>query len=336
MAERHPAPLRRFAVVSVREGGMTDSKRSNGQYFTARNPFRCPAFLAWAERLDLPRQRILEPFAGANDIIRSLQDLELCTDFASYDIRPAHDQVRPRDTLREFPSGFAVCVTNPPWLARNSATRRGLPFPDCRYDNMYKHCLELCLRNCAHVAALLPASFLQSGLFRHRLQAYVLLHAPLFRDTENPVCLALFGSGTSADADIHYDNEFIGTLTALEQHCPRGNRDRHVRFNDPAGALGFVSFDNTRGRSIRFCPADEIAEHEIKVSSRFITRISGDLGDVSKLVVRLNGMLDEYRDATRDLFLTPFKGIRDDGQYRRRMFFSQARRFVDAARAGPG
>ena len=102
-----------------------------------------------------------------------------------------------------------------------------------------------------------------------------------------------------------------------------------MRFNDPQGTLGFISFDNTRTRTIRFCDVHEIADYEIKESSRFITRINGEFQGIPNLLKRLNSLLTTYRDDTRDLFLTPFKGIRDDGQYRRRMFFSQARMLIN-------
>ena len=59
------------------------AKRQHGQFFTAYNPFDHPAFMEWAEQAHLPRQEILEPFAGANCIIRHLEEMEGCaTGFA--------------------------------------------------------------------------------------------------------------------------------------------------------------------------------------------------------------------------------------------------------------
>lgn len=313
---------------------LADEKRQHGRFFTmSKSPFELPAFQEWAQMAGLPAAPVLEPFAGGNHIIHALQEIGLCEGYASYDIAPAHKAVKKRNTIRTFPKGFEVCVTNPPWLARNSATRRGLPYPTRKYDNVYKHCVELCLANCEYVAALLPASYLQSGLFRERLHTYILLHNLIFADTENPVCLALFAGARRAgeDINIYYDDEFIAPLSALERKIPLARKDRKVRFNDPGGRLGFISFDNTRESSIRFCAADEIEEYEIKNSSRFITRISGDFGNVRRLIGTLNAMLDELRRETKDVFLTPFKGMRSDGYYRRRMFFSQARELIDAA-----
>ena len=310
---------------------MTNTKRSLGQFFTvSKNPFELNAFKIWAKEASLPNRRILEPFAGANHIIESLLATKMCNKFASFDIAPANCAVKARDTMQSFPTGYDVCITNPPWLARNSATRRKLPFPSCRYDDIYKYCLELCLTHCEFVAALIPASFLQSGLFQDRLSMYILLHNLIFNETENPVCLALFTGTRHRSTQVFYDDEFIGELDALRTHIPPAIAHRRVRFNDPNGTLGFISFDNTHERSIRFCDIEEISNYEIKESSRFITRISGDLGVIPNMISQLNVLITRFRDDTKDLFLTPFKGIRDDGHYRRRMFFSQARSLINA------
>jgi len=306
------------------------TKRSQGQYFTKGNPFQLLPFQKWASQIKLSHQTVLEPFAGANDIIKNLQLLKLCDKFDSYDISPSHKEVEKRDTIKQFPKGYQVCVTNPPWLARNSATRRSLPYPKTNYDDLYKHCLSLCLENCDYVGAIIPASFLQSGLFRKRLSSYTLLHNNLFTDTKNPVCMALFNKTKTQKTKLYYDNEPLGTLSELEQAKPVPKSDRRVRFNDPKGQLGFISFDNTEKPTIRFCEVKEIQDYPIKESSRFITRISGDFDQTSKIIPKLNKNINRFRKDSKDIFLTPFKGIRKDGQYRRRMEFSLARNFINA------
>lgn len=314
-----------------------DSKKARGQFFTRENPFRHAAFRQWAAQAGLPGENVLEPFAGANHLIESLRGEGLCNRFRAYDIEPAHPQVAPRDTLKDFPTGHHVCVTNPPWLGKNSATRRGYAYPSNRYDDLYKHCLQLCLRHCRYVAALIPASYLQSNLFFDRLQSCILLQRALFTDTDNPVCLALFNDKLFTSIDLYNDSEHIGTLAQLQEFLPR-RKSRNaiagdaVRFNDPQGALGFISFDNTKAPSIRFCRAAQLKDYEIKESSRFITRISCDFrgADMDKIIARLNRRIDSFRANTHDVFLTPFKGIRRDGKYRRRMKFSLARSFIHA------
>ena len=50
-------------------------QRAHGQFYTHGNPFRHPAFRKWAKRANLPNVRVLEPFAGANSLIRHLESL---------------------------------------------------------------------------------------------------------------------------------------------------------------------------------------------------------------------------------------------------------------------
>lgn len=308
----------------------TESKRQNGQYYTVGNPFVLEPFREWAGRVNLQEREVLEPYAGANNIIWALQSVGYAKKFASFDIHPSHAEVKNRDTLASFPTGFEVCITNPPWLAKNSAHRRGLSYPNTSYDDLYKYALSLCLENTTHVGALIPATFLQSRLFLDRLESVIFLHDPgMFTDTENPVCLALFSGQKQKNVDIFFDSEFVGSLSELSKRLPANkNRGREIVFNDPAGQLGFIAFDNTRGPSIRFCHGEELNSYSISHSSRMITRIGGDFSNISTLIRVLNEELSEFRGATKDVFLTPFKGLRKDGMYRRRMEYSLARDFI--------
>lgn len=94
-------------------------KRENGRYFTINNPFNNHAFFDWSNQSNLTNKTILEPFAGANHLIEMLKSMNICNDFKSYDILPNHIDVEYCDTLKNFPTGFDVCVTNPPYLAQN-------------------------------------------------------------------------------------------------------------------------------------------------------------------------------------------------------------------------
>ena len=306
-----------------------DGKRQNGVYYTAQNPFRLAPFRRWAKTAELPSREILEPFAGNNNLIRMLGEIGLCRRFSSFDLHPADAEVSRRDTLRDFPKGFDAVVTNPPWLARNSATRRGLAFPQTNYDDLYKHCLSLCLANAKFVAAIIPASFLTAGLFRARLNAVILSRRNLFNDTENPVCIALF-SPAAKRTKIYLENEIIGDLQTLENHLPNPQTNRRVVFNDPSGNLGLIAIDNTRTASIRFCKGRELAGYKIGPTSRSITRIRANVGDVTSAVAALNESLNQFRKKTRDVFLTPFKGLRKDGIFRRRLDYGIARNLINS------
>lgn len=304
--------------------------RSNGIYYTAlHNPFSYPAFTGWAKRHQTQREVILEPFAGSNNLIDMLQELGHCKCYQSYDLYPRSSNVKSRDTLSDYPTGYRVCITNPPWLYKSSAARRGLPFPKTEFDDLYKHCLALCLKHSPYVAALIPASFLQSKLFRQRLEKVIFIYKKLFSYTDNPVCLALFQEEMVEDTQIYLDNKSVGMLGKLESHLPnpKATSPRLIQFNAINGPLGFISIDNNASPSIRFCHGDVLRHHAIKVSSRAITRIDGiDVTD--SLIARLNEHIDMIRTRTYDVFLTTFKGLRKDGKYRRRMEYRLAREII--------
>jgi hypothetical protein len=307
---------------------VADRKRQHGRFYTEGNPFVLKPFQKWVQRYGLNREKVLEPFAGKNGLIRALREIGLANKFTSCDIEPADSAVERRDTIANFPRGFNLCVSNPPWLAKNSAKRRGLPFPDTSYDDLYKHALALCLQNCTHVAVLVPATFLRSGLFRSRLDAVIFLHDQrLFADTENPVCLALFSAKPNC-IEIYNDEKFVGRLDELEKYLPRGEGKTRVVFNHPTGDLGFIAFDDTNKQTIRFIPGKDLADYEVKFTSRMITRIKTDLGDLDSSIRSLNNDIRVFRAATSDVFLTPFKGLRKDGRYRRRMDYGLARDFI--------
>jgi len=306
------------------------NKRTFGKYYTQGNPFILNPFKEWAESINLKEKKILEPFAGSNNIIKLLQKDTFASNFISYDINPTDNAVKKRDTIKNFPLGFDTVITNPPWLAKNSANRRKLFFPKTKYDDLYKYCLELCLKNTKYVAAIIPATFLQSGIFRERLTTFIMLHnKKMFFDTENPVALALFEPEVKA-TKIYYDNDFIGNLNKLKKHLPKPKNNIKIKFNDPKGQLGFIAFDNTKEPSIRFCKGEELMKYKIKHTTRMITKINVPFSnkEITPLISKLNNNIEKFRKQTKDVFLTPFKGLRSDGMYRRRMDYTLARNLI--------
>lgn len=333
-----------------------DEKRASGRYYTRGNPFQLKPFQTWAKELNLAQQIALEPFAGAKDIPQLIDAAHLqCQDWAFYDIAPAAQGIVERDTLADFPTGFNVCITNPPWLARNSATRRGLPFPEAtQHDDLYKYALEQCLTHCGWVAAIIPEAFIRSGLFLQRLRDFISLvpqkqtsypsdkgnkrvsvHPPdkgggggsvMFEDTEHPVGLALFTPDVTSDVRIWRNNQRLGGLNELRKYLPMPSSNRSIIFNKPNGNLGLIAIDNTVSASIRFCPPEELKDYPIRVHCRSITKI-GVPWDVD--IDILNTRLTTIREKTHDVFLTAFKGLRRDGHYRRRLDWALTRAIVD-------
>ena len=84
------------------------------------------------------------------------------------------------------------------------------------------------------------------------------------------------------------------------------------------------------------CNGNEINPEKVGSSSRSITRISISRSsaslidcDIEKLIKNLNEMLNGFRKETYDIFLTPFKGLRKDNKYRRRLDYALARDVIN-------
>jgi len=286
-----------------------------GQYYTVGNPFEEDLFKEWATPL---RQMVwLEPFAGSGNLTHVHDKWEL------FDIDPKRDDIVKRDTIQDFPTGFDVVVTNPPYLAKNSAKRRGWPYTS-PFDDLYKHALDLMLKNAKWVAVIIPESFITSKHLKSRLWAVISLEYPMFNDTTCPVCLALFTPNVSDDFIIQKQG-----VKLSYKSLPRLKEDPiKMTFNAENGVLGLYACDGNHTR-IRFVHGDEIGE--VKPSSRSVTRISVETEDLDTLILRCNSILNQWRQDTYDVFLTSFKGLRPDGVYRRRLDWKTARTIVSKA-----
>ena len=309
---------------------MADWKRTYGQYFTQANPFQHPAFMEWARSAKLPQSSLLEPFAGTNSLIDHLTGMGLCRNYVAFDIEPGASNVQCRDTLTSFPTGYDVCVTNPPWLAKNLATYRDLPYVAGEYDDLYKFALEKCLENCPWVATLIPESFIRAKLFQERLTNFVSLTSRMFEDTKHPVGLALFEPQSTLDVSLWSNDQYIGELSNIAALRPQPIPDGPtVRFNVPEGNVGLIALDNTVEPSIRFCGIEELEDCEVKSTGRHITKLMVEGGNV--LPNRWNDCLGDFREQTQDVLMTCYRGVRKDGRYRRRLDWHLARGIIHHA-----
>lgn len=319
-----------------------DTKILNGQFFTTTNPFTLKPFVNWVRQIpvSIKDTTILEPFAGSNNIPAMLASLTLFgNSWACFDIDPPLQnnlpscQVIQRDTIADFPKGYFVTVTNPPYLGKTSAATKKLPFPDTPYDDLYKLCLEKLLQNVKYVAAIIPETFIISGQFTERLTTVISLTCKMFDDTKCPVCLALFNPEETADFDIYRMNEFLGTNSSLSKFIPKPMFKHSWKINDPTGIVGIKCVDSNDGPTIRFCFGEEIDSSKIKTSSRSETRVSGNISEehLQIFIDKCNQILEEYRDLTKDTFLAPFKNLRKDGKYRRRLDFTTAKLIMSKA-----
>lgn len=319
------------------------NKIINGQFFTTTNPFTLLPFLTWLEAIPETIKKetiILEPFAGANNIPAMFSELDLLTDnWDCFDIEPPKTNnysksiVTQRDTIKDFPTGYKLSITNPPYLGKTSAATKKLPFPDTKYDDLYKVCLECLLDNVEYVAAIIPETFIISGEFVDRLDTVISLTCKMFDDTKCPVCLALFNPVTSDTFKIYRMNDFLGTQDELRGYIPKPFLNHSWKINDPQGIIGIKCVDSNDGPSVRFCRGEEIDSSKIKISSRSETRVSGLYDDINLdlFITTCNRILNEYRINTKDAFMAPFKNLRKDMKYRRRLDFATAKLIMSKA-----
>ena len=62
-----------------------DSKKLLGQFFTITNPFNIDIFYKWMKLIPEEKKTcIIEPFAGANNIVKMIQDLEITILYLDY------------------------------------------------------------------------------------------------------------------------------------------------------------------------------------------------------------------------------------------------------------
>lgn len=309
------------------------NKKQYGQYFTKYNVFEHDIFTKWLKSKNIETP-ILEPFAGGNNIPYFLQN----NDWNCFDIDITHNNKCPQfkitqqNTIENFPVGYDMCITNPPYLAKVSATRNKLKYTYNEYDDLYEKCLELCLKNCKYVAAIIPETFIRSKRFKDRLEYVISLNRKCFDDTACPCCLALFGEKSTDDFEIYDVDSYIGSYNTLKENVNKlfyYNRKYDIKINDPNGNLGCICIDNTTSSSIRFCYPSEITR-QIKVSSRMQTIMCIDGITVDdNFLDELNKLLKEYRYITNDIFLASFKNLRKDSKYRRRLDFETIKQIIN-------
>ena len=324
-------------------------KKILGQYFTKTNPFDFDLFKTWLLKIrveysleEFNELTFLEPFAGSNNIVRMIKEIGLENDWACFDIDNSKENVTPehiiveKDTISSFPTGYDVCITNPPYLAKVSASRLKLPYPDTKYEDIYMLCLECMLSNCKYVAAIIPESFITSGLFTDRLYGVISLNVKMFDDTECPVCLALFvPSKNGNNFRLYVGNKYLGDYDHLKSFdlSEYINYYEGWKFNDQQGEIGMKCVDNQQTDDIYFHEGELIEPSRIKISSRSFTRITGLPKGIDRqtFINEANNIINEYREKTKDVFLTSFKGLRKDGVYRRRIDFKTVRCIMNKA-----
>ena len=142
------------------------SKKNLGQFYTTNSDYILDGLqLPFGDDVsDDDDVRIVEPFAGKGDLCcwakKACYALGCCV-VESYDIDPKRDDIQKRDTLLEPPNyADAWIITNPPYLARNKTSEKGV-FDLYNTNDLYK-CFIMSVvqqNNCKGGIFIIPAGF---------------------------------------------------------------------------------------------------------------------------------------------------------------------------------
>jgi hypothetical protein len=312
-------------------------KTSGGHFYTTQSHWLTPPVSAFIEAALAEASGFLDPFAGGGHL------LEVCSErfrrpVAGLDL---HAEPWPRnDSLLHIPHTNAVIVTNPPFLAKHSASRKGVAATVAHYyreaglDDLYQIALRRCLSAARFTVAILPETFLNSAFPKDSLALVSVLERSPFQDTDNPVCVACFdthGQDGEQHARLFVEERYCGSYAELFGFRRPRNRDNRVVFNDPFGEIALRAVDSTDPSApIAFLPAEHF-EYEracVKVSSRLLTYLRlPELPPARRLelIEVANRRLACLREASHDLVLSPFKGNNKAGKRRRRLDYALAR-----------
>lgn len=317
-----------------------NKKASLGQFFTKSDVWLKDHILQFI--LDSKMDIAYDPFAGAGDLLNVASKLGFSTVGLDID---ASLGWQINDSLNSIPRcENAIIITNPPYLAKQSATRQKIDYSSYfikfDYDDIYLIALENMVNSHDFVVAIIPESFLNSAFkHKHLLNSVTVLEENPFDDTENPVCVACFdGKYKGFDKiSIYKNDDYLGTLDYFEDCRIVPTNKVNMSFNSKQGWLALRAIDSSKkDNPIKFCFKNELNydwENKIKESSRHITLIDIDIGDIDKraFIKEANKILNDLRLKTQDIILTPFKGNTKDGIRRRRLDFKLARGILERA-----
>lgn len=291
------------------------NKILRGQFFTTKNPFQdSEAYNSWKTQLP-EKQKALEPFAGAGNLFEFIKDIE----WDGYDIEPKHPLVIQQDTMINFPNNYEICITNPPYLAKTTSSRKKLPVI-LKYDDLYLDCLEKILENCKYVAVIIPSTFYGKNMFTERLYAWDKIDRVMFDDTDNPIGVAYFVPH-KVEKTKYYVN---GKLIDIQENDYPKQSKLTMNFNVENGNYILSAIDTTKENNIKILTdlnSFDKNKYLKNTSRNYSLFFSPDIDKND--VEQINKFINNWREKTQDFFLTSFKSEQNSGKYRKRISFQQ-------------
>lgn len=286
----------------------------------------------------------LDPFAGAGDLINIMPKLGLKNNIG-LDIDSSLGW-KINDSLIDIPYyKDTIVITNPPYLAKNSAKEKGLDayeyFNYNGFVDLYQLAINTVINTYDFSVFIIPETFVSTMDFNTRINSITILEENPFEDTDVPVCVACFHDLIdifNPQYDIYKNNSYIFDNEDLQYEVDKlnGRRVFDIEFNNPNGNVGLRAIDGIDPKDrIRFCSPDELGYDldNIKVSSRAISVLNVDLTysniGVGELITAANKNLEQLRENTHDVILSPFKNNNREGRRRRRLDYKLARKILN-------
>lgn len=321
------------------------TKTARGQFNTTSAAWLYPQIRQFLTASLHLNNSALDPFAGEGDLLNAVRSFRPATITAGLDIDAGLVAKRgwvQNDSLLGIPNPTgAVIVTNPPYLAKQSAKRKGVQADVWHYyrdhTDLYQEALAQCLKAARFVCAIVPETVVNSGFDLRSCRSLSVVLEPIFDDTEHPVVVACFDREWVGGPEVFHGPQHSAPLSELLQHRAQPSGAAKLRFNVVGGQIGLRAVDlSDPSKPIEFMPAAQLGYGNagIKVSSRVMTYIHVDglpedrVADVCR---RANTILREARQLSHDAILSPFMGNNSAGSRRRRLDYDLARAVLERA-----
>lgn len=319
------------------------SKKKLGQYFTKKDLWLKPQIIEFIRMSDC--SIAYDPFAGNGDLL-NLNEVYGIRNIRGLDIDPNLNWEL-NDSLKKIPHiDDAIIITNPPYLTKYSASRKHINTKKMNkyfknHTDLYQLAIDKMLEAQEYVVAIVPETYINSRFFNNhinRVESVTILTENPFDDTENPVCVVCFNNikKNASEIKIYVDDEYLNDYSYFKELKLTPRNKYNIKFNIPEGKLALRAVDLTsEDKRIKFYEKKDL-EYDlsrIKNSSRLITIINLDYDnlDLTKLVKECNRLLEDYRNKTKDVILSPFKGNTKLGKRRRRLDYKTARCLIEIA-----
>lgn len=285
-----------------------------------------------------------DPFAGNGDLLNAASNYLSFKKTVGLDI-DLNLPWKINDSLTSIPHiDDAIIITNPPYIAKQSSTRKkidlSLYFSSSKYTDVYLIALDKMLSAQNNVVAIIPESFINSSYVqKNKLHSITILEENPFTDTETPVCVACFDGIEKSfkNIKVYKNDELVNSLEFIKAARINPKHNVNVQFNTLNGWLGLRAVDSTN--DINFIEFDFKEnfkydwDNNVKSSSRHFSLIDipVPIKNRQSFINECNRILNNVRQQTFDILLTPFKGNTKKGIRRRRLDFKLARAIMELA-----